>query len=96
MFGGEEEERRLGTSLAVCRYILSTGRYILSTGRYIISTGAGIGLYYGRTVSEYNNQPYFNFVKCLEEKRKDVDWEHRWELQLVDPSPLLAFSFYIY
>jgi hypothetical protein len=47
-------------------------------------------------MSEYNNQPYFNFVKCLEEKRKDVDWEHRWELQLVDPSPLLAFSFYIY
>ena len=37
-------------------------------------------------MSEYNNQPYFNFVKCLEEKRKDVDWEHRWELQLADRS----------
>ena len=32
----------------------------------------------------YNNQPYFYFAKCLEEKRKDVDGEHRWELQLVD------------
>jgi hypothetical protein len=44
----------------------------------------------------YNNQPYFNFAKFLEEKRKDVDGEHRWELQLVDPSRLLSFSFYIY
>ena len=34
----------------------------------------------------HTNQPYFNFAKRLEEKRKDVDEEHRWELQLVDRS----------
>ena len=28
----------------------------------------------------------FCFAKYLEEKRKDVDEEHRWELQLVDRS----------
>ena len=75
------------------RWELQLADRSLSTGRYIISTGAGIGLYYGRTMSEYNNQPYFNFVKCLEEKRKDVDWEHRW--QSVDIFYLPVDIFYL-
>ena len=32
----------------------------------------------------------FNFAKCLEAKRKDVDVEYRWELQLVVHSPGLG------
>ena len=90
MFGGEEEGRGRGISLGV------------AAGGSFSCSGKAASLH-SRMKEQcliradiYNNQPYFNFAKFLEEKRKDVDGEHRWELQLVDPSRLLSFSFYIY